>query len=72
MQLLSLRLMVLQIQSVAADNQGVAIDPGITVTNADDTQEGHIASAVVEITNNASTGDELLFVNTAKVVLGYF
>ena len=41
----------------------------ITVTNADDTQEGDIASAVVEITSNASTGDELLFVNTAKVIL---
>ena len=39
------------------------------MTNADDTQEGDIASAVVEITNNASTGDELLFVNTAKVIL---
>ena len=55
--------------SVAAASQGVAIDPGITVTNRDDTQEGDIASAVVEITTNASTGDELLFVNTAKVIL---
>ena len=38
------------------------------MTNRDDTQEGDIASAVVEITTNASTGDELLFVNTAKVI----
>ena len=45
------------------------IDAGITVTNRDDPQEGDIVSAVVEITSNASTGDELLFVNQTKVVL---
>ena len=55
--------------SVAAASQGVAIDAGITVTNRDDPQEGDIVSAVVEITSNASTGDELLFVNQTKVVL---
>ena len=52
--------------SVAAASQGVAIDPGITVTNRDDAQEGDIATAVVTISKNASAGDELLFTPTDK------
>ena len=44
--------------SVAFGTNAIVVDSGITVTNRDDTQEGDIVSAVVEILN-AKAGDEL-------------
>ena len=55
--------------SVAADNQGVAIDPGITVTNLMIPKKVILQVQSLKSQTNASTGDELLFVNTAKVIL---
>ena len=52
--------------SVAFGTNAIVVDSGITVTNRDDTQEGDIVSAVVEILN-AKTGDELVYVNTAGI-----
>ena len=54
--------------TAAFNSKAITIDSGITVTNRDDSQEGDITRAVVEIVNDQA-GDKLYYTDTAGVKL---